>query len=88
MNEFRWPLKRIKRDILYFRLQSFGSLPSVQFSSIQSLSRVRLFVTPWNAARQASLSDPLVVVKTNSWALKIKENKHLSTGVTHHASQT
>ena len=29
---------------------------SVQFSSIQSLSRVRLFETPWIAARQASLS--------------------------------
>ena len=28
----------------------------IQFSSIQSLSRVRLFVTPWIAARQASLS--------------------------------
>ena len=27
-----------------------------QFSSIQSLSRVRLFVTPWTAARQVSLS--------------------------------
>ena len=27
-----------------------------QFNSIQSLSRVRLFVTPWTAARQASLS--------------------------------
>ena len=26
------------------------------FSSVQSLSRVRLFVTPWIAARQASLS--------------------------------
>ena len=25
-------------------------------SSVQSLSRVRLFVTPWIAARQASLS--------------------------------
>ena len=25
-------------------------------SSVQSLSRVQLFVTPWNAARQASLS--------------------------------
>ena len=31
-------------------------LSSVQFSSVQSLSRVRLFVTPWIAARQASLS--------------------------------
>ena len=28
---------------------------SHQFSSVQSLSRVRLFVTPWTAARQASL---------------------------------
>ena len=34
----------------------------VQFSSVQSLSRVRLFVTPWSAARQASLSI------TNSWS--------------------
>ena len=29
---------------------------SVQFSLVQSLSRVRLFATPWIAARQASLS--------------------------------
>ena len=29
---------------------------AVQFSSVQSLSHVRLFVTPWTAARQASLS--------------------------------
>ena len=29
---------------------------SVQFSLVQSLSRVRLFVTPWTAACQASLS--------------------------------
>ena len=27
-----------------------------QFSSVQWLSRVQLFVTPWTAARQASLS--------------------------------
>ena len=32
-------------------------------SSVQSLSRVRLFVTPWTAACQASLS------VTNSWSL-------------------
>ena len=31
-------------------------LPSNMFSSVQSLSRVRLFATPWIAARQASLS--------------------------------
>ena len=35
---------------------------SAQFSSVQSLSRVRLFATPWIAARQASLSI------TNSWS--------------------
>ena len=35
----------------------------LQFSSVQSLSHVRLFVTPWTAARQASLSI------TNSWSL-------------------
>ena len=34
-----------------------------QFSSVQSLSRVRLFATPWTAAHQASLSI------TNSWSL-------------------
>ena len=33
------------------------------FSSVQSLSCVRLFVTPWTAAHQASLSI------TNSWSL-------------------
>ena len=33
----------------------WGSLYG-QFSSVQSLSRVRLFATPWTAARQASLS--------------------------------
>ena len=32
------------------------ALPYIQFSSVQSLSYVRLFVTPWIAARQASLS--------------------------------
>ena len=32
------------------------SLYWLQFSSVQSLSRVQLFVTPWTAARQASLS--------------------------------
>ena len=34
----------------------------VQFSSVQSLSRVRLFATPWITARQASLSI------TNPWS--------------------
>ena len=33
-----------------------GFVPLHSFSSVQSLSHVRLFVTPWTAARQASLS--------------------------------
>ena len=37
-----------------------------QFSSVQSLSRVRLFVTPWIAARQASLPSPTPGVDPNS----------------------
>ena len=35
----------------------------IYFSSVQSLSRVQLFATPWIAARQVSLSI------TNSWSL-------------------
>ena len=31
-------------------------LRSVQFSSVQSLSRIRLFVTPWTVVCQAPLS--------------------------------
>ena len=31
-------------------------ITAFHFSSVQSLSRVRLFATPWTAARQASLS--------------------------------
>ena len=37
-------------------IQSLWKMVSVQFSSVQSLSRVRLFATPWIAAFQASLS--------------------------------
>ena len=33
-------------------------MPSVQFSSIQLLSRVRLFATPWTVAHQVSRSPP------------------------------
>ena len=47
-------------DLSHLRLQKKKSshklfITDVQFSSVQSLSRVRLFVTPWIAARQASL---------------------------------
>ena len=44
---------------MFFKIESRLPKPkviSVQFSSVQSLSHVRLFVTPWIAARQASLS--------------------------------
>ena len=36
--------------------ESITAVCLVQFSSVQSLSRVQLFVTPWITARQASLS--------------------------------
>ena len=50
-------------SIVYFFLCCMLlSLGSVQFSSVQSLSPVRLFATPWISAHQASLSI------TNSWS--------------------
>ena len=50
-----WFLKRL---LFFWLLLVFFA----QFSSVQLLSRVRLFATPWIAARQASLSI------TNSWS--------------------
>ena len=54
-------------QLVYFVLHAVNGTSAmrlwlIQFSSVQSLSRVRLFVTPWTAARQASLSI------TNSWS--------------------
>ena len=47
--------ERLKREGIYAYICVYVSVS--QFSqSVQSLSRVRLFATPWNAARQASLS--------------------------------
>ena len=43
------------------KLYLYKALKKFNFSSVQSLSHVRLFATPWIAARQASLSI------TNSW---------------------
>ena len=37
-------------------INNYSFLGTIQFSSVQSLSRVRLFETPWIAALQASLS--------------------------------
>ena len=45
----------------YWSIQVMQPKP-IQFSSVQSLSRVRLFAIPWTAVRQASLSI------TNSWS--------------------
>ena len=49
-------------EVCMGHLLSLGLCFHTQFSSVQSLSRVRLFATPWTAARQASLSI------TNSWS--------------------
>ena len=43
-------------DYLLLKVVFYWTFCSVQFSSVQSLSRVRLFATPWIAACQASLS--------------------------------
>ena len=48
-----WSEKDAKPAVFFFGLRTRAS---VQFSSVQSLSRVQLFATPWIAARQASLS--------------------------------
>ena len=49
-----WKWKKIERAGLKFNIQKTKTIH--QFSSVQSLSRVRLFATPWTAACQASLS--------------------------------
>ena len=54
-----WFLSSVSCNFLYTDLLS----PSVRFRSVQSLSRVWLFATPWIAALQASLSI------TNLWSL-------------------
>ena len=46
----------IKPEFLMSPAWQMGSLPLVPPQSVQSLSRVWLFGTPWTAARQASLS--------------------------------
>ena len=54
-----------KHEILPFAA-SWMSLYSIQFSSVQSLSRVQLFVTPWIAACQASCPSPTPRVHSDS----------------------
>ena len=45
-----------KRGVMKIHVSKSYSSIKYQFSSVQSLSHVRLFATPWIAARQASLS--------------------------------
>ena len=52
----------MKNHVTTIQLSRARLLTEVQFSSVQSLSHVRLFATPWIKARQASLS------LTNSWS--------------------
>ena len=57
-----WVLSQLFHSFTFIkRFFSFSSLSAI--SSVQSLSHVRLFATPWTATHQASLSI------TNSWSL-------------------
>ena len=55
--------EHILRLKVWWKLICPPSWTSVQFNSVQLFSHVRLFATPWIAARQASMS------VTNSWSL-------------------
>ena len=46
----------LKLNIQKIKIMASSPISSVQFSSVQSLSHVWLFATPWIAAHQASLS--------------------------------
>ena len=48
--------KEFQKNIYFCFIDYAEVFDCVQFSSVQSLSRVRLFATPWIAACQASLS--------------------------------
>ena len=56
-------LRKISRNIYLYVLHSLVGKSSHNFSSVQSLSHVQLFGTPWTTVYQASLSI------TNSWSL-------------------
>ena len=56
-----------------------SSMTTCKFGSVQSLSRVRLFVTPWTAACQASLSitNSRSLLKLMSIKLVMPSNHHI-----------
>ena len=64
IGDFEDTKSNVRRNTLSIKEQGTVMSPplSPQIRSDQSLSRVRLFATPWIAARQASLST------TNSWS--------------------
>ena len=53
---FLWEKVKHSEKIISFSYNQTLQSISVQFSSVQWLSYVQLFVTPWTAAHQASLS--------------------------------
>ena len=53
IRKWKWGIDILALSICYDDSKNYDDH---QFSSVQSLSHVRLFVTPWIAARQASLS--------------------------------
>ena len=59
---------------------------SVQFSSVQSLSHVRLFATPWITARQASCPLPTPGVHSDSRPLSQWCHPAISSSVIHFSS--
>ena len=63
-------------EVLWHRTQHF------QFSSVQLLSQVQLFATPWTAARQVSLSIPTARVYQNPCPLSRWCHPTISSSVT------
>ena len=61
----------------YKRTSAQHCKSAIQFGSVQSLSRVQLFVTQWTAARQASLSITAPGVYSNSCSLSVMTSSHL-----------
>ena len=71
----------ILKSLIQFSVGGRGSVPSLQFAlrpnydrskqfgSVQSLSCVRLFVTPWTAACQASLSIYIITITSQRIAI-------------------
>ena len=69
--------KHFLNTLYYFHSLELG----IQFSSVQLLSRVRLFATPWTAARQAFLSITNPGVHTNPCPLSQRCHPTISSSV-------